>query len=67
MLCLSGFELYSRWVPLTCIVTKAHVPAETYHQPLKLEPYLEPVCLQNARERIGYVNFRAEVNLLSAD
>ena len=66
MLCLSGFELYSRWVPLTYIVTKAHVPAETY-QPLKLEPYLEPVCVQNTRERISHANFGAEVNLLSAD
>ena len=38
---------------------------ETY-QPLKLEPYLalDPVCVQNARERIGHANFGAEVNLL---
>ena len=46
---------------------KAHLSAEIY-QPVKLEPYLDPVCVRNARERIGQIghaNFGAEVNLLS--
>ena len=32
MLCLSGFELYSRWVPLGYVSTEVHLPLIAHKQ-----------------------------------